>query len=232
MPTCIIAGTPGRSIQSAQFSPRSIGTVPAFVFDPSVGVMTMSIKTSAWSRSLKLQVWAQGKDYALVRSADDLDEMLRQRTAMDRQGFLHEIRFAESEPALEGRTLGAYTLERQLGAFDAGIVLEMLERRVGDLAFEDQSPVARRRAERVQAALTQVQQSAGDPVVAQLLHARIEHGTALTEDMMHLAGADRMNWGRVELSPLLHRIAKDHRAEVRAQVPARGPHEEPVEAMP
>ena len=27
-------------------------------------------------------------------------------------------------------------------------------------------------------------------------------------------------------------IAKDHRAEVRAQVPARGPHEEPVEAMP
>jgi hypothetical protein len=33
----------------------------------SIGVMTMSIKTPSWSRSLKLKVWAQGKDYALVR---------------------------------------------------------------------------------------------------------------------------------------------------------------------
>ena len=33
----------------------------------SVGVMTMSIRTPAWSRALKLKVWAQGKDYALVR---------------------------------------------------------------------------------------------------------------------------------------------------------------------
>ena len=33
----------------------------------STGVMTMSIKTPSWSRSLKLKVWAQGKDYALVR---------------------------------------------------------------------------------------------------------------------------------------------------------------------
>jgi hypothetical protein len=33
----------------------------------SIGVMTMSITTPAWSRSLKLKVWAQGKDYALVR---------------------------------------------------------------------------------------------------------------------------------------------------------------------
>jgi outer membrane lipoprotein-sorting protein len=31
------------------------------------GVMTMSIKTPSWSRSLKLKIWAQGKDYALVR---------------------------------------------------------------------------------------------------------------------------------------------------------------------
>jgi len=29
--------------------------------------MTMSIKTPSWSRSLTLRVWAQGKDYALVR---------------------------------------------------------------------------------------------------------------------------------------------------------------------
>jgi hypothetical protein len=33
----------------------------------SVGVMTMSIRTPAWNRSLKLKVWAQGKDLALVR---------------------------------------------------------------------------------------------------------------------------------------------------------------------
>ncbi len=33
----------------------------------SVGVMTMSIKTHAWSRSLKLKVWAEGKDLALIR---------------------------------------------------------------------------------------------------------------------------------------------------------------------
>jgi outer membrane lipoprotein-sorting protein len=33
----------------------------------SVAVMTMSIKTPAWSRALKLKVWAQGKDFALVR---------------------------------------------------------------------------------------------------------------------------------------------------------------------
>jgi hypothetical protein len=33
----------------------------------STGVMTMSIKTPSWSRSLKLKVWAEGKDYALVR---------------------------------------------------------------------------------------------------------------------------------------------------------------------
>jgi outer membrane lipoprotein-sorting protein len=33
----------------------------------SVGVMTMSIKTPAWSRSLKLKIWSQGKDLALVR---------------------------------------------------------------------------------------------------------------------------------------------------------------------
>ena len=33
----------------------------------SVGVMTMSIKTPSWSRSLKLKVWAEGKDHALVR---------------------------------------------------------------------------------------------------------------------------------------------------------------------
>ncbi len=40
----------------------------------------------------------------------------------------------------------------------------------------------------------------------------IEHGTALTEDMMHLAGAERMDWSRVELSPLLNRIAREHRS--------------------
>jgi len=33
----------------------------------SVGVMTMSIKTPSWSRSLKLKIWSQGKDYALIR---------------------------------------------------------------------------------------------------------------------------------------------------------------------
>ena len=33
----------------------------------SVGVMTMAIKTPAWSRALKLKIWAQGKDLALVR---------------------------------------------------------------------------------------------------------------------------------------------------------------------
>jgi len=33
----------------------------------SVGVMTMSIKTPSWSRSLKMKIWSQGKDYALVR---------------------------------------------------------------------------------------------------------------------------------------------------------------------
>ncbi len=40
----------------------------------------------------------------------------------------------------------------------------------------------------------------------------IEHGTALTEDMMQLAGAERMEWGRVELSPLLHKIAREQRS--------------------
>lgn len=33
----------------------------------SVGVMTMTIETPSWSRTLKLKVWAEGKDYALVR---------------------------------------------------------------------------------------------------------------------------------------------------------------------
>jgi len=33
----------------------------------SVGVMTMSIKTPSWTRSLKLKVWARGRDYALIR---------------------------------------------------------------------------------------------------------------------------------------------------------------------
>jgi len=33
----------------------------------TVGVMTMSIKTPSWSRSLKLKIWSQGKDYALIR---------------------------------------------------------------------------------------------------------------------------------------------------------------------
>jgi outer membrane lipoprotein-sorting protein len=32
-----------------------------------VGVMTMSIKTPSWSRTLKLKVWTKGKDFALVR---------------------------------------------------------------------------------------------------------------------------------------------------------------------
>jgi hypothetical protein len=33
----------------------------------SVGVMTMSIKTPSWSRSLTMKIWSQGKDYALIR---------------------------------------------------------------------------------------------------------------------------------------------------------------------
>jgi outer membrane lipoprotein-sorting protein len=33
----------------------------------SAGVMTMTIRTPSWSRSLKLKIWAQGNDYALVR---------------------------------------------------------------------------------------------------------------------------------------------------------------------
>ena len=33
----------------------------------STGVMTMSIRTPAWSRSVKLKVWAKGKDFALIR---------------------------------------------------------------------------------------------------------------------------------------------------------------------
>ena len=33
----------------------------------SVGTMTMAIKTPSWSRSLKMKVWTQGKDFALVR---------------------------------------------------------------------------------------------------------------------------------------------------------------------
>jgi hypothetical protein len=33
----------------------------------SVGTMTMTVKTPAWSRKLTFKVWTQGKDYALVR---------------------------------------------------------------------------------------------------------------------------------------------------------------------
>jgi len=33
----------------------------------SVGTMTMAIKTPSWSRSLKMKVWSQGKDFALIR---------------------------------------------------------------------------------------------------------------------------------------------------------------------
>src|SRR5262249_23045508 len=33
----------------------------------SVSAMTMAIKTPSWTRSLKLKVWSQGKDYALIR---------------------------------------------------------------------------------------------------------------------------------------------------------------------
>jgi len=33
----------------------------------SVGVMTMTINTPSWTRSLKLKVWARGRDYALIR---------------------------------------------------------------------------------------------------------------------------------------------------------------------
>lgn len=32
-----------------------------------VGVMTMSIETPSWSRSIKLKVWSRGQDYALIR---------------------------------------------------------------------------------------------------------------------------------------------------------------------
>lgn len=38
--------------------------------DSSVGTMTMTIKTSKWTRTLKLKVWAKGRDYALVRILD------------------------------------------------------------------------------------------------------------------------------------------------------------------
>jgi hypothetical protein len=33
----------------------------------SVAVMTMDIRTPSWKRSLKLKVWAEGRDYALIR---------------------------------------------------------------------------------------------------------------------------------------------------------------------
>jgi hypothetical protein len=33
----------------------------------SVGAMSMSIRTPSWSRTLKMKIWAQGKEYALVR---------------------------------------------------------------------------------------------------------------------------------------------------------------------
>lgn len=33
----------------------------------SISVMTMAIKTPAWSRTLKMKVWAKGRDYALIR---------------------------------------------------------------------------------------------------------------------------------------------------------------------
>jgi hypothetical protein len=33
----------------------------------SVGTLTMSIKTPKWARKLTLKIWAQGKDYALIR---------------------------------------------------------------------------------------------------------------------------------------------------------------------
>ena len=33
----------------------------------STGIMTMSIKTPSWSRSVKLQAWSKGKDFALIR---------------------------------------------------------------------------------------------------------------------------------------------------------------------
>lgn len=36
----------------------------------SVVVMTMSITTPSWRGTLKLKVWAEGKDYALVRVLD------------------------------------------------------------------------------------------------------------------------------------------------------------------
>ena len=36
----------------------------------SVGTMTMTIKTTRWSRTLKMKVWAKGRDYALVRVLD------------------------------------------------------------------------------------------------------------------------------------------------------------------
>jgi hypothetical protein len=36
----------------------------------SVGTMTMAIKTTKWSRTLKMKVWSKGHDYALVRILD------------------------------------------------------------------------------------------------------------------------------------------------------------------
>ena len=33
----------------------------------SAGVMTMSIRTPSWSRSVKLQAWSKGRDFALIR---------------------------------------------------------------------------------------------------------------------------------------------------------------------
>jgi outer membrane lipoprotein-sorting protein len=33
----------------------------------SISVMTMAIKTPAWSRTLKMKVWSKGRDYALIR---------------------------------------------------------------------------------------------------------------------------------------------------------------------
>lgn len=35
--------------------------------ESSIATMTMSIKTPAWSRKLKMKVWSRGKDYALIR---------------------------------------------------------------------------------------------------------------------------------------------------------------------
>ncbi|HZW72232.1 MAG TPA: hypothetical protein VFF43_01740, partial [Caldimonas sp.] len=76
---------------------------------------------------LELDAAGRATRLAALRTSDAtlaaaVEEMLAQEDALDAEHFLEGSALATEEPSLAGRTLGAYTIERALGAGGMGSV--------------------------------------------------------------------------------------------------------------